>query len=175
MTSAERHLQGGSIAGLVELFEANVDAAFNVAYRLVWNRADAQDVVQEAFIKAVRGLDQLRDPDKARSWLLRITYREALMVLRARRDVPTDPVVLRARAGLLAGPEDQVLQRELADVIHAAIDHLPETLRTAFVLRDVEELPMADVAEVLDLGLSATKMRVARAREQLRIALTGRI
>jgi RNA polymerase sigma-70 factor, ECF subfamily len=60
-------------------------------------------------------------------------------------------------------------------VIRAAIDHLPETLRTAFVLRDVEELPMADVAEVLDIGLSATKMRVARAREQLRIALTGRI
>ena len=175
MTSAERHLPNGSIAGLVELFEANVDAAFNVAYRIVWNRADAQDVVQEAFIKAARGLDQLRDPGKARSWLLRITYREALMVLRARRDVPTDPVVLRDRAGLLAGPEDQVVQRELADVIRAAIDHLPETLRTAFVLRDVEELPMAEVAEVLDIGLSATKMRVARAREQLRTALTGRI
>jgi RNA polymerase sigma-70 factor (ECF subfamily) len=160
---------------LVQLFQANIDAAFNVAFRLVWNRADAQDVVQSAFIKAARGVDELRDGSKARSWLLSITYREALMVLRSRRDLPTDPFALPERAGRQSDPEDLVLQAELADAINASIDQLPQLLRAAFVLRDVEELPIAEVAEVLDIGVSAAKMRVARARELLRASLAGRI
>jgi RNA polymerase sigma-70 factor, ECF subfamily len=159
----------------VEVLEANVDAAFNVAYRLVWSRADAQDVVQASFVKAIRSAGQLRDMTKARGWLLSITYREALMVLRSRRDLPTDPLALPERAGRQPTPEDQLLQRELADEIRVAIDHLPALLRTAFLLRDVEELPMAEVAVVLDIGASAAKMRVARARELLRTSLTGRI
>ncbi len=158
----------------MELFQANADAAFNVAYRLVWNRADAEDVVQSSFVKAARGLGQLRDPDKARSWLLSITYREALAVLRTHRDIATDPAVLRDTVGVGPGPEDLAVQQELAVMIQAAIDGLPTTLRTAFVLRDVEEVPMANVAEILGIGISAAKMRVARAREVLRITLMGR-
>ena len=175
MSTPERPPAGGHPAWLVELFQANVGAAFNVAYRLVWNRADAQDVVQSSFIKATRSISQLRDASKARGWLLSITYREALMVLRSRRDLPTDPFALPERVGRQPTPEDQLLQRELADEIRAAIDQLPELLRTAFVLRDVEELPMSELADVLDIGASAAKMRVARARELLRISLSGRI
>ncbi len=175
MTTSEPPPAGGHPSGLVELFQANVGAAFNVAYRLVWNRADAQDVVQTSFIKAMGSVSQLRDASKARGWLLSITYREALMVLRSRRDLPTDPFAIPERVGHQPGPEDQLLQHELADEIRTAIDRLPELLRTAFVLRDVEELPMTEVAEVLDIGPSAAKMRVARARELLRISLTGRI
>ena len=175
VTSSERPWSAESLAWLVDQFEGNVDAAFSVAYRIVWNRADAQDVVQNAFIKAAHGLEQLRDPDKARNWLLSITYREALMVLRARRDIPTDPVELPDHGNARVDPADLVVQHELADIIRAAIDRLPEPLRTAFVLRDVEELPMGEVAEVLEIGVSAAKMRVARARESLRIELTGRI
>ena len=62
-----------------------------------------------------------------------------------------------------------------ATVLVSQIGRLPEALRLAFVLRDVEELPMNEVAEVLDIGVSAAKMRVARARETLRTELTGRI
>ena len=175
VTTSEPPPAGGHPSWLVELFQANVDAAFNVAYRLVWNRADAQDVVQTSFIKATRNVSQLRDASKARSWLLSITYREALMVLRSRRDTPIDPFAIPERVGHQPGPEDLLIQQELADEIRTAIDHLPELLRTAFVLRDVEELPMTEVAEVLDIGPSAAKMRVARARELLRISLTGRI
>ena len=175
MTTSEPPPAGAHPAWLVELFQANVGAAFNVAYRLVWNRADAQDVVQSSFLKATRSVSQLRDASTARGWLLSITYREALMVLRLRRDLPTDPFAIPEGAGQQPTPEDQLLQHELADEIRTAIDHLPELLRTAFVLRDVEELPMSEVAEVLDIGASAAKMRVARARELLRLSLTGRI
>lgn len=165
----------GSVDWLGALFEPNVDAAFNVAYRLVWNRADAQDVVQNAFVKAVRASGQLVDLSRARSWLLSITYREALMMLRARRDVPTDPMSLPERPSPLDDPEEAALRRDLALVVQRAIDRLPDALRVAFVLRDVEELPMNEVAEVLEIGVSAAKMRVARARDALRTALTGRI
>ncbi len=160
---------------LAELFHDNVDAAFNVAYRLVWNRADAHDVVQSAFVKAARARHQLLDPARARGWLLSITYREALMVLRSRRDVPTDPVELADRGGLAPDPADVSLAGELAEIIRDAIDRLPDGVRTALVLRDVEEVPMAEVADVLGIGLSAAKMRVARAREMLRIDLRERI
>jgi len=158
---------------VTELFEANVGAAFNVAYRITWSRADALDVVQDAFIKAMRKADQLREPTKARSWLLSITYREALGLLRSRRETATDPSDLDGLSGSAEDPSDVVGRRELAALIDAAVMRLAEPLRTAFVLRDVEELPIAEVAEILGIGLSASKMRVARAREQLRVALEG--
>lgn len=160
---------------LVDLFGQTVEGAYNVAYRIVWNHADALDVVQNAFVNAARHHGQLRDPSKARSWLLGIAYREALMVLRARRDVPTDPVDLQQHATADGDPLDDVVRAELSELLAGAIRRLPESLRVAFVLRDVEELPMLEVAHVLDIGPSAAKMRVARAREQLRVELVGRI
>ena len=163
------------LTSFVAFFHANVDSAFNVAFRLVWNRADAQDVVQNSFLQAFRHWDQLRDPTKARSWLLRITYREALMVLRRRRDEPTDPADLPDRPTEGDDPADRAVNAELADLIRAAINNLPDTLRMAVVLRDVERLSMREVAEILDVGTSAAKMRVTRARAQLRAALAQRI
>ncbi len=165
----------GSSVWLASMFEANVDAAFNVAYRILWSTADAQDVVQTAFVRAAGNIHQLRDPDRVRSWLLSITYRESLTVVRGRRDVLTDPVDLERVAAGSPGPEDIVLDRDRARLIDDAIRALPIRLRIAFVLRDVEELPMAEVASVLGIGESAAKMRVARAREALRRGLEGRI
>ncbi|MGB8860076.1 MAG: sigma-70 family RNA polymerase sigma factor [Ilumatobacteraceae bacterium] len=160
---------------LSALFEQTVEGAYNVAYRIVWSHADAMDVVQSAFVNAARHHGQLRDPSRSRSWLLGIAYREALMVLRSRRDSPTDPAELPERTLSGADPADASVQLELARLLDEAIGGLPDSLRVAFVLRDVEELPMRDVAQVLDIGESAAKMRVARARESLRIALDGRI
>lgn len=147
----------------------------SVAYRIVWNRADAQDVVQIAFLQALQHRDQLIDPGRGRVWLLSITYREALQRLRARRDIPTDPVLLPGAAQLASDPADIVAASELATIVRQSIDTLPDGLRTAFVLRDVEDLTLAEVAAVLDIGLSAAKMRVSRAREHLRRELTGKI
>lgn len=174
MTSPEHRLSARAVDWLLAMFEANVDASFNVAYRVLWNRADAQDAVQAAFVRAATHLDQLTRPERARSWLLSITYREALMMLRSHRDVPTDPGRLPDRVVLGSDPADLVAGQELARILDAAIARLPEPMRTAFVLRDVEQLPMAEVAQVLDIGVSAAKMRVARAREQLRTTLVGR-
>jgi len=76
-----------------KLFVENVDGVYNVAYRVLWNKSDAEDVVQQSFIKAFTRMDQLHDQSRVRPWLLQIAYREAITVLRQRRDVtrPTFP------------------------------------------------------------------------------------
>ena len=160
---------------LVELFRDTAQASYNLAARVVWNHHDALDVVQSAFLQAALRQHQLRDPQRSRSWVLGIVYREALQVLRRRRELPTAPGELVESEVPHADPAEALVDREVAALIRAAVRGLPEPLRVAFVLRDVEELPMREVAQVLDIGESAAKMRVARARESLRITLQGRV
>lgn len=164
---------GSRLAQITALFEANADAAFNVAYRIVWNRADAEDVVQSTFIQVYLKMDQLEDQNRARGWLLQIAYRQALNVLRHRKDEPTDPADLPDRFTSHDATAEPALRSDLRLTIQTAIDRLPRNLRMAIILRDVEGLPMREVASVLDIGQSAAKMRVTRAREQLRTELAG--
>lgn len=159
------------LARLEQLFTRHVDQVFNVSYRLLWNRSDAEDVVQNTFLKASTHLDQLRDPTKARPWLLQIAYRESIGVIRRRRDVPLDPTSLRDIATTDRGPADTAVAGSLAQIVAANLAQLNSSERTAVVLRDVEELPMHEVATVMGIGLSAAKMRVHRGRAALRVLL----
>ena len=150
------------------LFNEHVDAVYNVAYRVLWNRDDAEDVVQATFVKAFLRLDQLKDDSKVRAWLLQVGYREAITVVRRRRDVPTDPLEMPVEASNARGPEALAVASAMAGHISEALMAMDEDERVAVVLRDIEELPMRQVAEVLDVGLSAAKMRVHRGRQSLR-------
>ncbi len=157
----------GSLDFLVGLFEQHVNGVYTVGYRIVWNRADADDITQSTFLQALVHIDKLREPSSARAWLYRIAYREAIAVLRRRRDTPVDPADIPEQQDLVT-PESEVVALELAELLGRAIERLRLSLRAAFVLRDVEGLSMADVAFALDIGQSAAKMRVHRARAQLR-------
>lgn len=162
----------GRLERIVELFELHADSVFHVAWRIVWSVPDAEDVTQTTFVRAFTRLDQLRDAGRARPWLLQIAYHSALEVLRRRRDVPTDPSELPDRP--TAHDTEQIADRRATlTLLQEAVDQLPGTLRLAFVLRDIEGLSMIEVAETLGVGESAAKMRVARAREQLRLRLEG--
>ena len=162
----------GRLERIVELFELHADSVFHVAWRIVWSVPDAEDVTQITFVRAFTRLDQLRDAGRARPWLLQIAYHSALEVLRRRRDVPTDPSELPDRP--TAHDTEQIVDRRATlTLLQEAVDALPGTLRLAFVLRDIEGLSMIEVAETLGVGESAAKMRVARAREQLRLRLEG--
>ncbi len=174
MGSTESPEPTGSLHAKIEsLFREHVDAVYNVAYRVLWNSADAQDVVQSAFVKAFTRLDQLQDGSRARPWLLQITYREAITVVRRRRDVPTDPMEMPETEASAHGPDDQAIAHSIAEQIAEALLQLREDERMAVVLRDVEELSMREVAEVLEVGLSAAKMRVHRGRSELRRLLSA--
>jgi RNA polymerase sigma-70 factor, ECF subfamily len=160
---------------LVQLFEVNANAVFDLAYRMVWDRSEAQSIAQQAFLLASVSRRKLTDLVKARRWLLAFTYREALMQLRGRRLKPP----ARDEPGEGAWPETVSPTRanpdEIAAMFRFTVDQLPDSLRPAFVLSDIVGLSIEDIAHVLGVDEAASKMRVSRARARLQTALTGKL
>jgi RNA polymerase sigma-70 factor, ECF subfamily len=160
---------------LVRRYDRNV---FRIAQHITQNREDAEDVVQDAFVKAYTNLKQFQGQSKFYTWLVRIAVNEALMKLRRRRpertvsldeDVKTEEdSVPREVADWSPNPEQQYTQAELRDILDRTIHGLPATFRTVFVLRDVEGLSTEETAEALSLSIPAVKSRLLRARLQLR-------
>src|ERR1700757_3021498 len=160
---------------LVRRYDRNV---FRIAQHITQNREDAEDVVQDAFLKAYGNLHQFQGQSKFYTWLVRIAVNEALMKLRRRRpertvsldeDVKTeDDSLPREVADWSPNPEQQYSQSELHDILTKTIQGLPPSFRTVFVLRDVEGLSTEEAAEALDLSIPAVKSRLLRARLQLR-------
>src|SRR5690242_17127671 len=160
---------------LVKRYDRNI---FRIAQHITHNEDDAQDVVQEAFLKAYQNLDQFQGNSKFYTWLVRIAVNEALMKLRRRRadktvsldeDVVTDEGTMpREVADWSPNPEQLYGQSELGDILKKTIQGLPPGFRTVFVLRDVEGLSTEETAEMLGLSIPAVKSRLLRARLQLR-------
>ncbi|HLT19645.1 MAG TPA: sigma-70 family RNA polymerase sigma factor [Thermomicrobiales bacterium] len=150
-----------------------------LALRMVGDPDEAEGIVQESFITACAKMDSFRGESALRTWLHRIVVNTALMRLRKRRPErlqidPSDegtqlPLMLVNNA---EEPLEAVLDRELGDELSQAIMQLPETLRTALVLRDLEELSTREAAEALDISESALKVRLHRARAALREKLS---
>jgi len=160
---------------LVRRYDRNV---FRIAQHITQNREDADDVVQDAFLKAYQNLGQFQGQSKFYTWLVRIAVNEALMRLRRRRpermvsideDVRTeDDSMPREIADWSPNPEQQYTQAELKDILGKTIQGLPPSFRTVFVLRDVEGLSTEETASALELSVPAVKSRLLRARLQLR-------
>lgn len=144
--------------------------AFRVAFSVLRHRQDAEDVAQEAFVKAYRAFHQLRDREKFRAWLVRMTWRLALDRRRGdkrriARDGRVDPAIESARQ------EHDLVARERAATLWAAIDDLPEKLRVVIVLANLEEHDLDEVARLLDLPLGTVKSRLFMARQRLKESL----
>ena len=160
---------------LVKRYDRNV---FRIAQHITHNEEDAQDVVQDAFLKAYQNLDQFQGNSKFYTWLVRIAVNEALMKLRRRRtdrtvsideDVETEEGSMpREVADWGPNPEQLYRQSELSDILKKTIQGLPPGFRTVFVLRDVEGLSTEETSEMLGLSIPAVKSRLLRARLQLR-------
>jgi RNA polymerase sigma-70 factor (ECF subfamily) len=160
---------------LVNRYDRNI---FRIAQHITHNQEDAEDVVQDAFLKAYRNLGQFQGNSKFYTWLVRIAVNEALMKLRKRRsdktvsldeDVETeDGSMPREVADWSPNPEQLYGQSELGDILKKAVQGLPAGFRTVFVLRDVEGLSTEETAEMLGLSVPAVKSRLLRARLQLR-------
>lgn len=179
---------------LVEMAKAGDDSAFpklverysrrilRVARNITNNEEDAEDVLQESFMKAYGHLDSFQGTSKFYTWLVRITMNEALMKLRKRKtgrvvsldeelDTGEDSVT-REIAVWEGNPEDRYSQEELRELLDKTIASLPEGFRSVFVLRDVEEMSTEETADILGLSIPAVKSRLLRARLQLREKLT---
>ena len=146
---------------------AHMRRIFLQIYRMVGNVADAQDLTQEAFIKALQRTEQLKDEQKAAHWLSRIATNTALDFLRRHGRV-TFCEIEYAPESHSESPEDELLRNEHRDYLQDALGSLTPRERAAFVLRDVEDLSYEEIAEVTGLADGTVKSRIHRARGQLR-------
>jgi len=179
LVQAAREGDIGAFEQLLKRYDRNV---FRIANHITQNREDAEDVVQDAFLKAYQKLDQFQGNSKFYTWLVRIAVNEALMKLRNRKasktvsideDVETDEgFVPREVTDWSPNPEQLYKQAELGDILEKTIQGLPSGFRTVFVLRDVEGLSTEETAEALGLSIPAVKSRLLRARLQLRERLS---
>ena len=164
---------------LVNRYERKI---YRLAKNITQNDEDAEDVLQDAFLKAYTHLDNFKGDSKFYTWIVRIAVNEALMRLRKRksdRTVPLDePVELgeetvqREIAVWEDNPEQQYSQEEWRKILDEAVDSLKPDFRTVFVLRDIEELSTEETAETLGISVPAVKSRLLRARLALRERLT---
>ena len=164
---------------LVRRYEGKI---FRLAQHVTQNREDAEDVLQETFMKAYEHLEQFKGDSKFYTWIVRIAVNQALMKLRRRKtdksvsldetiDTGEDTVV-REIAAWGENPEQQLSREELGGILDSAIQGLEPLYRSVFVLRDIEELSTEETAEALGLSVPAVKSRLLRARLQLREKLT---
>jgi len=181
MALVER-VRGGDLKAFDELVRKYDRQVFRIAQHITQNREDAEDVVQDAFLKAYEKLDQFQGNAKFYTWLVRIAVNESLMRLRKRRrgkmvsideDIETEEgSVPRDLADWAPDPERNYSQSELAEILRKTIQGLPQGFRIVFVLRDVEGLSTEETAETLGLSIPAVKSRLLRARLQLRERLS---
>jgi RNA polymerase sigma-70 factor (ECF subfamily) len=181
LTLVNRSREGDASAfnDLVRRYERKI---YRLAMNITQNAEDAEDVLQETFLKAYEHLGDFQGNSKFYTWLVRIAVNEALMRLRKRksdRTVPLDePVetgeetVVREIAVWDQDPETKYSQEELSGILKEAIESLRPAFRTVFVLRDIEELSTEETAQALGISVPAVKSRLLRARLQLREKLT---
>lgn len=172
----------GDVTAFGELVRRYERRIYRTARHILQNDEDAEDVLQEAMLKAFEHLDSFQGQSKFYTWLVRIAVNESLMKLRKRKSdrtvsldesIETDeePIV-REIAVWDDNPEQRYSQTELRSILDQAIAGLKPIFRTVFILRDVEELSTEETAEALGLSIAAVKSRLLRARLQLREKLT---
>lgn len=154
--------------------EAHMRRVFRLIYRVVGNVPDAQDLTQEAFIKALRRRDQLQDRDKAAHWLGRIAVNTALDFVRKRKRVVFEEIEKAPREDSSETPEQGVLRGEQKRYIEDGLRLLSARERTALILRDIEGLPAAEVAKQLDCSPATVRSHIANARVKFRKYMEGR-
>lgn len=164
-----------------ELLSEHLDALYRLALRLCrGHAADAEDLLEDAVLRAFRGFGELRDPGAARAWLYAILVRTNANRLRGRHRRPETVTADLAdgefEAALAAGsalrtPQDDLDRNELRRTLMAALDALPEELRTVVWLSDVEGLRQLEVASIVGIPGGTVASRLFRARRELRAAL----
>jgi RNA polymerase sigma-70 factor (ECF subfamily) len=153
---------------ILHIFDEHHVPLFRFAYRLTGSVADAEDIVQACFVELLRP-DCSYDPNRSpvRTWLFGVVRNQALKRFR-QRSVPDPPDIDQATS-----PEHQVLRTEIEEVVRRAVLMLPEMQREVLILAHYEQLPLADIAEILEIEVGAVKSRLQRARAALKETLAA--
>ena len=180
--SLVQEAKAGNYAAFEELVNRYEKKIYRLALNITRHREDAEDVLQEAFMKSFQHLQNFREGSRFYTWLVRIAVNEGLMKLRKRRtsrlvqmQEATDEegqVVPREFVDWGPNPEELYERSELEEILQKAVDSLSPNFRTVFLLRDVEKLSTEETAGVLEVSIGAVKARLFRARLQLREELS---
>jgi RNA polymerase sigma-70 factor (ECF subfamily) len=169
--------KSGDTAAFEELVSRYERKIFRLTMNITRNREDAEDAMQDAFLKSYSHLKNFQGDSRFYTWLVRIAANEALMRLRKRRpnqfslDEPVEgdeELMPRELRDWGPGPEQRFAQTEMREILSSVIDELEPDYRTVFVLRDIEELSTEDTASTLGISVPAVKSRLLRARLKLR-------
>lgn len=179
-------LRAGDAAAYRTFVDENSASVYGLALKLLGDEQEAEDVLQETFLSAFRAIDRFEGRSKLSTWLYRIAYNASLMHLRKRERMTTfsldQPYGDEEQARPVAGdllvdwstvPDDRLLTAEARQEMDRAIAQLPESLRSAFILRDIQGLSGAETAEILGISVQAVKNRLHRARLSLRDRLSS--
>jgi RNA polymerase sigma-70 factor (ECF subfamily) len=172
-----RRARAGDQDAFAELVMIHADRVYGALRRSGLDAGEADEVAQEVFVRAWRGLGRFEQRSRFSTWLYRIAFNEAQRRLSRRPPPPLtpdadsdDPIVALPESPQF-GPEAQTLDREFERTLEHALDRLPADWRAAVVLRDIEGLSTHDAAEVVGVGEAAFKSRLHRGRMQLRALL----
>jgi len=176
LVSAAKSGDLGAFEELVNRYERKI---FRLAMHITQNREDAEDVMQDAFMKSYQNLDRFQGDSRFYTWLVRIAVNEALMKLRKRRpnqvsldepvaDRDNQETLLREIEDWGPSPEQRFAQTELNSILTQVIGELEPIFRVVFLLRDVEGVSTEDTAQILGISIPAVKSRLLRARLKLR-------
>jgi RNA polymerase sigma-70 factor, ECF subfamily len=183
-TAAIQRVLGGDRDSYQLLMERHYLVACRMAFRVTGNAEDAEEAAQDAFLRAYRKLDSFRHDSNFSTWVNRIALNSALKIVERRsRDLSYHAERLDAEAAQAsqnvqvtdagAGPERILLDTEAAELRSEAMKMLTPMERTAFTLRHMEDLPIAEIAEVLSVSANSAKQAVFRAVSKLRTALAS--
>jgi RNA polymerase sigma-70 factor, ECF subfamily len=169
--------KAGDLSAFEDLINRYERKIFRLAQHITQNNEDAEDVTQEAFLKAFEHLGEFQGNSRFYTWLVRIAVNQALMKLRKRhnKDISLDAELEgednsmpREIEDWGPSPEQRYAQNELAGILSSAIGELDPSFRVVFQLRDIDELSTEETAEALGLSVPAVKSRLLRARLKLR-------
>lgn len=172
-----RRARGGDPDAFAELVMKHADQVYATLRRFGLDASEADEVTQEVFVRAWRGLARFEERALFSTWLYRIAFNEAQRRLsrrppaRAESDPYRDDVVLSLPESAALGPEAQALDREFERALEEALNRLPGDWRTAVVLRDIDALSTKEAAEIVGVREAAFKSRLHRGRMQLRALL----
>ncbi|WP_205513644.1 RNA polymerase sigma factor [Longitalea arenae] len=172
-----QRLREGDEGAFKKLVENYQDLVFNTAIGIVQNSEDAEDVAQEVFIQVYRSIDQFKGDARLSTWIYRITTTKALDHIRSRKRKKRFAFITS-----LFGPNDELIhepvdfqhpgvaldRKEQAALLFKMIDQLPENQKVAFTLHKTEELSYQEIADVMQLSVSAVESLLFRARQNLR-------
>lgn len=182
MTFAENvdaieRLKRGDLSAFEDIVRRHQDRIYNLCRYMLQDTHDAQDAAQDVFVKAYAGLKAFKPDASLYTWLYRIAVNTCLDYKRkSRPEQPQDEsFLLDDLASTEPSPEQRYQSKEIGQAIQAALQKLPEHLRAAIVLKEIEELSYEEIAEVLHTSLGTVKSRISRAREELRRLLQKKV